>query len=83
MAINLEDIRWAENSVTETVEVKDEEGNVTGEVTVTNKSDPSSQFKDSGLLAKEALPRAYLNQILYNLYKAIEDLDTRISNLEP
>lgn len=82
MAINLEELKWAINDITETVNYENENGDIT-EVTVTNKAEPLAQFKNSGALFEEPIPRAYLNFILNKLYLAVVDLETRVSNLEP
>lgn len=82
MAVNLENIRWASTDVIENVTYTDENG-VSTNITVTNKVDPSPQFKNTGALFEEPIPRAYLNHMLFEIYKAIEDLDTRLQVLEP
>lgn len=82
MAINLEELKWAINDIIETVNYEDEDGNIT-EIAVTNKAEPLAQFKNSGALFEEPIPRAYLNFILNRLYLAVEDLETRVTNLEP
>lgn len=82
MAVDLESIRWASNVVIQDVTYTDEDG-VETEITVSNKVEPSAQFRNSGALFEEPIPRAYMNSMFYSLYKAIEDLETRVSNLEP
>lgn len=82
MAIDLEKIRWASQSQLETVTYTDENG-IETEITVTNKVEPTGQFKNTGALFEEPIPRAYLNHMLYEIYKAIEDLDSRVTTLEP
>ena len=82
MAIDLEKIRWASQAQLQTVNYTDENG-VTTEITVTNKVEPSGQFKNSGALFEEPIPRAYLNYMFDEIYKAIADLDSRVTALEP
>lgn len=82
MAVDLESIRWASEDVFQNVTYTDENG-VETEIAVTNKLDPTSQYKTSGALFEEPVPRAYLNHVLYSLYVAIQDLETRLTNLEP
>ena len=84
MAVDLEKLKWALNQVDQIVTFVDENGIPTGDIgTVTNKSEPSVQFKNSGLLYDEPLPREFLNFFFNQVYLAIADLDARITALEP
>lgn len=82
MAIDLSKLEWATDNIIQTVTYTDENGTET-EITVANKQEPTAQFKDSGALFEEPIPRAYLNYMLHEIYLAIQDLDTRVTTLEP
>ena len=83
MAIDLEKIRWASDPASlQTVTYTDEDG-IETEVTVTNKTEPSGQFKNSGALFEEPIPRQFLNYMFDEIYKAIQDIDSRVTTLEP
>ena len=62
---------WANNVVDEPVEIG---GNT---ILVTNKVEPTQEFKDSGELARENLPRPYLNYQFDLINQWIEHLDER------
>lgn len=82
MAIDLERLRWATNAQVQNVTYTDANG-ITTDITVTNRVEPSSEFKNTGALFEEPIPRAFLNFILNEIYLAIQDLDTRVTTLEP
>jgi len=64
---------WGNNQVDETVLI----GGVS--VLVTNKVAPTQEFKDSGLLAREPLPRPYTNYMFDLINRWISHLDKRYS----
>lgn len=81
MAVNLEAIRWASTNLVENVTYTDEFG-VTTAITVTNKDEPTTPFKDTGAKFEEHFPRGYLNYMFYQYYLAFQDLETRVAALE-
>lgn len=81
MAVDLESIRWASDTVIENPTYTDDQG-VTTNITVSNKVEPLSQYKDTGALFEEEIPRSYVNYMFDALYRAISDLETRLADLE-
>ena len=70
MTINLESIRWA--SVTE---VDPQNG-------LPNRSAIPQEFKTSGEKRNQPVPRQWINQQFYDLYKALEDTQTQLIKLK-
>jgi hypothetical protein len=66
---------WATNTVFESVTING------SPVSVNNKVEPTQAFKDSGELARQNLPRPYLNYTLNLTDLWIQNLDTRTSLL--
>lgn len=65
--------QWAENDIEEVVTIN---GSVT---LVTNKVEPTFDFKSSGSLARQPLPRPYLNWFFNFLGVWIKHLDERVA----
>ena len=83
MAIDINKINWATSLIVENVTYEDPDTGVETPITVSNKLEPPAQFKNSGALFEENIPRAYLNYMFDEVRKAIEDLDNRVTTLEP
>lgn len=66
---------WATNVVNETVTIGE------SNVLVTNKVEPTTELKNSGVLAREPWARSYLNWLFGNLYDWIENFRTRTSEI--
>lgn len=66
---------WATNNLDEPVQI----GGAT--VLVTNKVEPTSEFKATGLKARENFARPYLNYQFNLLDEWVENLDTRTSQI--
>lgn len=64
---------WAENTVDEPVII---DGNT---ILVTNKVEPTAGYKNSGELAREPLPRPYLNYQFNLINQWLKHLDERYS----
>ena len=62
--------RWATNDITEVRVVND------APVSLDNKSEPTTEFKDSGELYRENIPRPYLNYQLNLIDEWIQHFDT-------
>lgn len=69
MAIDNESIRWATEDL-----VDPDTGNA-------SKVSPTSSLRDSGLLAGEPMPRAYMNELLHAQYTAMQELQSQIDTL--
>jgi len=66
---------WATNTVFESVIING------SPVSVNNKIEPTQAFKDSGELARQNLPRPYINYTLNLTDLWVQNLDTRTSFL--
>lgn len=67
MTINLESVRWASQ-----VETDPSNG-------LPNRSTIPSEFKTSGEKRNQPIPRQWLNQQFYDLYKALEDTQSQLN----
>lgn len=83
MAIDITKIHWATTMVVENVTYVDPDTGEETDISVSNKIEPPAQFKDTGALFEENIPRAYINYMFDEIRKAIEDHENRITALEP
>lgn len=82
MAIDLNALEWATNTLVETNVSYTDINGVTTQIDVTNKVEPTAPFRDTGAKFEEPIPRAYLNYMFNQYYRAFQDIEARLTALE-